>query len=154
MGNNKSSSKPRKYPTPEYARSLLRSRNKRRLSSYLMTAFELLCELPKFNLFDHIYVEPKIVMYMINCSYITGGSNTAVLPLTSNIDLIGCNPQKFLVYDKSKDEKIEMEAPVVLTELTSKNKYHDISKLLLRKLVKYKIIAKYDARKIWEDLSS
>lgn len=149
MGNNKSST--RKYKMHAYIKPLTISRNKRRLTAYLNAAFEMLCVVEKFDLLRHVYGEPKFTQYMINCSYL--GKDIAILPLTRSIDLLGCNQKAFLAYDKSLGEKIEMEANIVLTNLVCWHRYHDISEFMLKKLVKFKIISKSDAREIWREIT-
>lgn len=152
MGNTKSTT--RKYQMREYKCPIAPSGNKRQLTNYLHAAFDLLCNNPKFNLIDHVYADPKFVMYMIKCQQF---SDTVVLPFTKDIDLIGCkksHPGTFLAYDKSSGKKKKMGASYVLTNLVSRHRYHDISRILLKKLIKFKIISRSDAGEIWKEIST
>ncbi|QJX71685.1 hypothetical protein F-S17_0433 [Faustovirus] len=153
MGNTKSTnharSKTHEYRMNAYVRPITASKNNRRRNAYLHSAFELLCAMPKFNLFEHIYVEYKFTKYLIMCQKFP---ESGVLPLTKNVDLIACNHVAFLAYDKSLDREIQMPAFQVLSTLVSRNQYHDITRLLLKKLVKYKIISKTDAREIMNEV--
>lgn len=151
MGN-KSSSNTRAYMMPKYTRGLTSSGTQRGLKTYLLGAFDHLCKKEKFNIHATIYNNRKVIGYMINVSYLD--NRLTVLPLNRNVDILGCSKvfNQFLVFDKKKNERSVVDADIVLVDLVYSGLYPDVGKLLLKKLVKFRIISKSDARMIWHDL--
>ena len=148
MGNSKSGNS-----MPKYTRSLTSRGVQRGLRTYLTEAFEHLCKQEKFDLYNTVYNNRKFIVYMVNTTYME--KHLTVLPLNRNMDILGCSKlcNEFLVFDRKKKERIVLSASSVFVDLVCGGWYDDISRLLLKKLIRSKIISKSDARMIWQDLA-
>jgi hypothetical protein len=154
MGNTSKRTSRGAYVMPKYTRMLTSSGTGRFLKSYLSDSFNHLCGNIKFNVYQCCYNNPDFIACMITVSYLE--SPNAVLPIDRNIDIIGCSKitNEFLLFDRKKRERIVVSASSVFTDLLTSFRYNTISKLLLKKLIRYKIISKSDAKMIWQDLDN